>query len=177
MTSIGQQPTANESRDAIHVAITPVVAAEKLKPGQRVGLNSNGKAVSSGDIVGIVDPFLEGAIAKGVRFWLCLLPNTVTGMRHHWRHPAFPSDSDPTEVQDAEVWLRNYAVEMNTYDDDPEAAFTRLIHGIRNKDIYAYGSDLGGLYDLDDADELKEYAETYLGIKIDFSEFTFRCGC
>jgi len=78
-------------RDAIHIAVAPVTAAHCLSPGEHVGLIGDGDKVSdtAEKMIGIVDPFLRRAVAKGERFYLCLYPNTVTGMRHMWTHPAF----------------------------------------------------------------------------------------
>lgn len=75
-------------RDAIHVAVAPVEAAEDLLPGQHVGLVV-GKASAGVEPIGVVDPFLTATILKGQRFWLFLYPNTVTSLRHVWTHPAF----------------------------------------------------------------------------------------
>lgn len=79
-------------RDAVHVAVIPAVAGERLDPGMRVGLDRNGayiECVNGVDLVGLVDPFLPNAVKRGERFWLFLLPGTVTSLRHHWQHPAF----------------------------------------------------------------------------------------
>lgn len=84
------EPTAG--RDAIHVAIAPVVAGCWLKPGWRVGLNEAGQAVSGTMVkhLGIVDPFLEDEwIETGKRFFLFLFPGTITSLRHVWSHPDF----------------------------------------------------------------------------------------
>jgi hypothetical protein len=79
-------------RDAIHIAIAPVTAAERLAPGQHVGLVREGSLELVGlcdHTIGIVDPFLAEAVEPGQRFWLFLYPNTITGLRHVWTHPAF----------------------------------------------------------------------------------------
>lgn len=79
-------------RDAIHIALAPVTAAVRLAPGQHVGLVREGSVELVGPCdrpVGIVDPFLPAAVEPGERFWLFLYPNTVTGLRHIWAHPAF----------------------------------------------------------------------------------------
>src|SRR5688572_10378765 len=81
-------------RDAIHIAVAPVTAAERLLPGQHVGLVRGdtehvGALESPASCVGIVDPFLKQAVEQGQRFWLFLYPNTVTSLRHYWTHPAF----------------------------------------------------------------------------------------
>lgn len=91
-------------RDAVHIPILLRKASEMLRPGQRVGIVSEGIVGPSADIIGIVDPFLTDVVPKGGFFWLCLLPGTVTGMRHHWFHPAFDKPVDDRKA-DAEAWL------------------------------------------------------------------------
>lgn len=79
-------------RDAIHVAIAPVTAVERLAPGQHVGLvrEDDPELVGACDsTIGVVDPFLTAAVETGQRFWLFLYPGTITGLRHVWTHPAF----------------------------------------------------------------------------------------
>jgi hypothetical protein len=79
-------------RDAIHIAIAPVTAAERLMPGQHVGLirEDNLELVGPCDrTIGIVDPFLSDKVEPGQRFWLFLYPGTIAGLRHVWTHPAF----------------------------------------------------------------------------------------
>jgi hypothetical protein len=86
--NIGELVEGDARRDAIHVAVAPVEAAEDLLPGQHVGLVS-GLASSASAPIGVVDPFLKAPVLKGQRFWLFLYPNTVTSLRHVWTHPAF----------------------------------------------------------------------------------------
>ena len=78
-------------RDAVHVAVCPVVAAADLEPGQHVGLVGDSRElVGPGrEPIGIIDPFLREPVAAGRRCWLFLYPNTVTSLRHVWTHPAF----------------------------------------------------------------------------------------
>ncbi len=102
---LGKLVDGKQERDAIHIAIIPMRAAEKLIPGQRIGVVSPGvagtKSAGASNITGIVDPFLDCIVSRGSQFWMCLFQNTVTGMRHHWKHPAF--DSAPTE------WMQRWA--------------------------------------------------------------------
>jgi hypothetical protein len=87
---LGESPKEDDRRDAIHIAIVPVVAACNLNRGDHVGLFSNGTA--SWDVkekIGIVDPFLKEYVKKGETFWLCLYPYSITSLRHVWTHPAF----------------------------------------------------------------------------------------
>jgi hypothetical protein len=55
-----------------------------------VGLLEDGTVgKTEGTPVGIVDPFRVGLMQPGTVFWLCLFPESITGMRHVWTHPAF----------------------------------------------------------------------------------------
>lgn len=80
-------------RDAIHVAVAPVTAACRLNPGEHVGLvGVEDLAGPCGEHnIGIVDPFLRKSVERNERFWLFLYPESITGLRHVWKHPAFNS--------------------------------------------------------------------------------------
>ena len=85
-------------RDAIHVAVAPVTAGQRLQPGQHVGLDADRRATSGYPRIGIVDPFLIDDVEEGQEFWLCLYPNTITGLRHVWTHPAFAARTPVQET-------------------------------------------------------------------------------
>lgn len=79
-------------RDAVHIAIAPMVADSELKPGQPAGLSRSDDfehATADGTPIGIVDPFLTVPVQKGQRFWLFLFTGTITSLRHVWTHPEF----------------------------------------------------------------------------------------
>lgn len=176
---LGELPTGPVERDAIHVAVIPMVAGEMLRPGDRVGVLRDGVACRSENVVGIVDPYLTDVVPKGATFWMCLLPGTVTGMRHHWLHPVFGEGAVaalPGKAE-AELWLRSYANRVNSCCDDSEVAFNRLIDGLRTGRLSFYGTGLNGRYDLDDEEELRRNAEIYLGCPINFDDFSFSCSC
>lgn len=107
-------------RDAVHVAVVSARAGERLWPGTDVGLTGDltteAVAIHSGEptFIGIVDPFIKGAVQPDERFWLYLYPRTITGLNHQWTHPAFP-DAKAGEVYGrpsaklaSEQWLRDF---------------------------------------------------------------------
>ena len=87
--NLGHMPAADARRDAVHVAVAPVVAVELLLPGEHIGLYEDGRAGSAAKHIGVVDPFRRQEVQPGERFWLFLYPGTVTSLRHVWTHPAF----------------------------------------------------------------------------------------
>lgn len=103
-TKLGQLIGSNMQRDAIHIAVAPVVANENLTPGQHIGFVANDtERVGTVDVpIGIVDPFLKSPVIKYQRFWMVLYPSTITGLRHEWTHPAF-------RQYDSVQWLRWFA--------------------------------------------------------------------
>lgn len=89
---VGKLIEGEAFRDAIHVAVAPVVAGQELRAGDDVRIDKKDRkaiACNIRDRVGVVDPFLTEPVEAGQRFWLFLLPNTVTSLRHAWTHPAF----------------------------------------------------------------------------------------
>lgn len=79
-------------RDAVHVAVAAVTAETRLSPGQHIGLVRADDMELVGPTernIGIVDPFLTEDVEPGQRFWMFLYPDTISGLRHIWTHPAF----------------------------------------------------------------------------------------
>ena len=180
---LGMVPPDSAERDAVHVAVIPMIAAHRLHAGQRVGILAPGVAGQSDSLVGtvgIVDPYRTDLIEQGTRFWLCLMPGTVTGMRHHWAHPAFDAQASAPQANpdkaESEAWLRAYATRCNPW-EHADKAFYRLCNDLKKGGILFYGNDLHSLGELPDADELKRHAEAYLGITIDWDDYTFNCSC
>jgi hypothetical protein len=173
--NIGKIVGTHQQRDAIHVAVVPMLVGEGgLKPGTHVGLLSDGSiGASATPKLGIVDPFLPVDPKQGQRVWLFMYPGSITSLRHEWTHPAFLGGP---EREESEKWLRAYAARMNCYDDS-EVAYANLLEGLRSGELFAHGSDLHGLYDLDDPDDLRFHAERFLGIRIDWEQFSFSCSC
>ncbi len=114
---LGNLATENAQRDAIHIAIAPIIASQNLKVGQHIGVDQNGKSCPDSP-VGIVDPFLKKGPKEGESFYILLYQNTVTGMRHHWSHPAFGEESSvpnpglanlsPELKASSEAWLKDF---------------------------------------------------------------------
>lgn len=80
-----------EKRDAIHLAVLPVMAGARLRPGQEIALTDGLAMPQAGGIL-IVDPFLREPAMPGERFWAVLKPRLVASLRHVWTHPDFPSE-------------------------------------------------------------------------------------
>lgn len=114
---LGQIITTPQSRDAIHIAVVPVVASESMQPGQRAAITHDGKAAPTTDFstyVGVIDPFLRGAVPTGATCWLYLEPGSITSLRHEWTHPAFEATAVAQVASGksaSEAWMRAWAVE------------------------------------------------------------------
>lgn len=186
---LGQLPDQYAQRDAIHIAVCPVEAAEDLEPGQYVGLVAQPGlgdrlaglwASASAPHVGIVDPFLTTTVKKGQRFWLCLYPQTVTSIRHHWTHPKIAEAEDIASLEaekESERWLRDFAAHVSPYDmdDDPsgQRAFETLLSGFQTGNIFTHGTSYTP--DPEEEEELRQHLERYLKVKID--RLSFSCSC
>jgi hypothetical protein len=110
-------------RDAVHVAIAPVVARTLLGPGQHVGISSTGEVTDMKPYIGVIDPFLPRPVRAGERCWLFLYPQTITSLHHVWQHPAFPVEVSASQsastvtaapgagarMSASQAWLRDFA--------------------------------------------------------------------
>lgn len=131
-TTIGE----GAGRDAIHLAVEPVVAGMSLVAGEHVGL-VDGKAFSSPHVktLGIVDPFLTESVREGQKFWLVLYPRQITSLRHVWEHPDFPESKGEVKQEegipaDSVRWIRDYASSLGlSYEDLMYAADDYQAHG------------------------------------------------
>lgn len=115
LETLGSIIDSNQKRDAIHIAVEPVIAGERLRPGEDVGF-IDGEAIGGHDNpVGIVDPFLKSAVQKGERFWLLVYPRQITSLRHVWTHPAFEqAEAKKTDPRaDSEAWLRAFVAKSD----------------------------------------------------------------
>ena len=102
LETLGSIIGPGQGRDAIHLAVEPVVAAEDLVPGEHVGFIDGGVGCSDTPL-GIVDPFLALGPRKGEYFWLVVYPRQITSLRHVWTHPKFPEPSNVSIVASQDV--------------------------------------------------------------------------
>src|SRR5206468_4648873 len=95
MIEIGKLITNEQEKDAIHIAVAPVIAHLDLNPGDHVGFVYDDKKTvgkSAFKKIGIVDPFLITPVKTGQKFWMFLYPNTITSLKHDWTHPEFEKE-------------------------------------------------------------------------------------
>lgn len=191
LETLGMIITEKEKRDAIHLAVEPVIAGVRLYPGDHVRLE-NGRALraDTGKGLGIVDPFLEGHINPDDRFWLVVYPRQIKSLRHVWEHPSFP-ESDATlntpsvSVVDSEQWLHDFC----KTNDVPD--YETLMKAIRDEpldddgyvSISKEGTDYWVFIGIDAHCEVPaefwQHVEVVLGRKLDDYEKTehFSCSC
>lgn len=126
LETLGMIIDETEKRDAIHLAVEPVVAKECLVCGQHVDADGS----TNGEYVGIVDPFLNDTVEPGERFWLVLYPRQITSLRHVWEHPAFPNEInnksvDDTEVEKSKKWIENFIADCGEDKIDIDYGYTK----------------------------------------------------
>ena len=108
---LGRLADSRAEKDAVHVAIAPVVCSHvKVHPGEPLKVVAGGAVDKAGDGEwdGIVDPFLTMLVEPGERFYLVLKPGSITSLRHDWEHPAF---TDTTEKEEMD-WCRGFAADL-----------------------------------------------------------------
>lgn len=105
LETLGTILTTPQGRDAIHLAVEPVVAGGPIMPGDDIivkdgvafnyidtdGTTLGRKRIKKGEGLGIADPFIKADyIEEGEQFWFVMYPRQVRSLRHVWEHPAFP---------------------------------------------------------------------------------------
>jgi hypothetical protein len=179
---------ATAQRDAIHVALAPVVAAERLVPGAPIGFVEGSTELVSARTtspIGIVDPFLTAIVEREQRFWMFLYPNTITSLRHDWTHPAFvevPKPPAPSRAA-SEKWLRDFC---DTHDCPSYETIMKAIDGtLADADDYGrwgYLNDEYFYFSGRDAHaeipaEFWTHVETVLGRPVPVKAASFSCSC
>lgn len=175
---LGSLITKQQERDAVHIAVVPMIAGEELAAGKPFRLKVGTVDVALSGIyntqssqheiqaIGVVDPFLSMNkmwVDPGERFWGLLYPGTVTSMRHHWSHPAFEHLPEPMSIH--ETWLREFADKWNFKFSELIAAGTGEGLDPNWRYVTAYGKDLHSAAELDDGDEdlFWHHLEAYTG--------------
>lgn len=176
-TEVGILIPKEAKRDAIHIAIAPVIASETLTAGQPIGFLYEGDCINvcykNNDPVGIVDPFLRQELKKGDRFWMFLNPNTITSLRHEWTHPLFKETSKEDLIEKSEAWIEDFAEEAGlTSNELLEAAENYIKFG----EYLNEGPRFEGFYI---PDEFWDHYEVITGDKISKRKrgSFFSCSC
>lgn len=169
-------------RDAIHLAVEPVIAGERLEPGWHIGIE-DGRAYAKRDCkkLGIVDPFIAQPIEEGERFWLIVYPRQISSLRHVWEHPDFQPESTDRNNKQASIewmtkWARKYMSDdyYGQYDDDRVPDDVALSNAIRAGQTNHLGPYEGANDAIDD--EWWEHWEAITGLNGN-REGYFSCSC
>ena len=172
--TLGKLLKGDEQRDAIHIAIAPVKAAEKLNPGQPVSRIGVEAWATSGEPIGVVDPFLKSTVKVGQWFWMFLYPNTITSLRHEWAHPAFSNEAPVDPKIASEAWLRAFVASS----DCPgyEEVIAKAVDNRNTWDedyLHFDGIDANGSI----PPEIWYHIEIVTGRKITHMALWFSCAC
>lgn len=186
-------------RDAIHLAVEPVIAGETLYAGQHIGLIDGIAFASKTGLkkLGIVDPFITGAIPMGARFLLVVFPRAITSLRHVWEHPDFEDEAVKKKVEpvifqvitDEELnrinavehsieWITDYAQSYGvSYDEIMETAKSHFTEDGKERwgDYINGGAEMEGEHT---SEEFWKHFEIVTGIKVeDKNTNFFSCSC
>lgn len=133
LETLGTIIDETQKRDAIHLAVLPVVAGERLFASMDIAVVEGVAVTKSPKPTGIVDPFVKGPIQAGQRFWMVLYPRMITSLRHVWSHPSFADDgiaAEPSRNAESEAWLDAFAAGKGlTRDEVVAAANARIDDG------------------------------------------------
>jgi hypothetical protein len=176
---LGQLTDEVQRRDAIHIAVVPVVAGAVLAPGAKVEIVDD-TAVPADPGVGVVDPFLRAEVKAGQRFWLFLNPGSITSLRHEWTHPAFPL-VDETLVRDAinrlggdsQQWLSEFAKQGGV-------SYDELIEALEEGESISFNNETTRDEAQSQPDEIWRHFEVVTGKQVSQEHrngFFFSCGC
>lgn len=176
---IGKLLSDEATRDAVHIAVLPVIAHQIIYPGDRVklvyGTTDRVARATSDTSIGVADPFLENRVEEGERFFVFIHPNTIVGMRHVWQHPKIDNVEFPTNA--SELWLRQFADRWNF---DYNQLISEAIAGAGGYAV-AQGMDLHGASELGaDHDLFWSHLENLTGKKFDVEHrvnFGWSCSC
>jgi hypothetical protein len=179
LATLGTIIDDTQKRDAIHLAVIPMVAKFDMNPGQHI--DKDGEPVKAGKGVGIIDPFLLKPVKFGEHFWCVIYPRVITSLRHVWSHPAFAEETSVATTSDvdraaAEAWLLDFVKRS----DCP--SIHTLMSVIEDGNSNGWGDDEYLCFSGSDAhgdipEEFWIYAEAYLGHPIQMRPKYFSCSC
>lgn len=147
LETLGMIHPSQQYRDAIHLAVEPVIAGERLSPGEHIFLRDgkaygNTGATNNPPLLGIVDPFLavDEKVKPGQQFWLVIYPRKITSLRHVWSHPDLSDEAGAPVVSAdkarSEAWLREWC---NTHDcPDYDTVMEGLAGKMTEDEDYSY---------------------------------------
>lgn len=158
---LGKIIDASQQRDAIHIAVAPVMASERLQPGQHIGfiegsteivapIADGPRGLQNKPAIGIVDPFLTTPVLKGQWCWMFLYPQTITSLRHDWTHPAFVGAAPIAADAPDRAWIERFAARL-------DQTYNRLMQAA---DLWVETDDgkYGGDYTMDNSETYKNVA-------------------
>ncbi len=122
---LGHKPVELGQKDAVHVAIVSVRAAQYIQPGQRCKLNEFGEAIP-GNGPGIADPFVK-EINRGEYFWLILNSTEVENVSHTWEHPSITFEKPKREAQ-YNKYLEGYAEDLGVTYKELMSACNNMVY-------------------------------------------------
>ena len=176
LETLGNIIGPNEKRDAIHLAVEPVIAQEVLNPGEHVNARGRGEK----PYVGIVDPFLKDVVQPGERFWLVIYPRKIQSLRHVWSHPAFPDaeevqhggpDAHTQQIIDSELWLRTFCAKADC--PSYEEVMAKALENSGEEYMHFNGMDAHG----EIPDEFWEHVKIVTGVRVNDPPKYFSCAC
>jgi hypothetical protein len=173
-------------RDAIHLAVEPIIAGQDLNPGQDIGIRDGLAFKYMEDektpvkLVGIVDPFLKYTVRRGQMFWLIVYPRTISSLRHVWTHPDFEEhpytiiESNQKSKEVSEKWVRKFL-----RDNDAPSSYQKMIDLIKSGGVddeeYFFVGDLDGHCAI--PSEFWDHIEIITGKKMNIRPGYFSCSC
>lgn len=174
---LGQIITGIQHRDAIHIAVAPVIAAEDLNPGEGINFSIKGGKTAVGkssEPIGVVDPFLKQPVKAGQEFWMFLNPGSITSLRHDWTHPSFTREAFEQDATSM-AWLIEYGEEVDmTLKELLDTAREYLKTG----DIHCLGFNTPEIV-YNQRSEFWQHFSRYTGelVEVGKDDTFFRCAC
>lgn len=174
---LGSSPSLLDPKDAVHVAITPVVIMyDDPKPGDKVDLqlmidgtiHAHKPAVVY-DFMAVLDPYIA-YIYKRSTCYAMMRPGSIKTLRHEWTHPKLNTSKDKDE---AVARLRAFAKSV-------ERSYEIIMEGAEN--YVKHGSTVFGGSEFDCVDFPVSFWDDYemvTGLVVEEKDrgYFFSCSC